>query len=123
MLLGPSGTGKTHLAIAFGLLAAQRGWKVRFTSAADLIIMLKAAHSQGRIKEVMHRPYSPELNPVERVWVYLKERFLSHRLLDDYPAIVDAICAAWNRLVALPGRLSTLTNYGWREKEPEKVAG
>ena len=34
--------------------------------------------------------YSPELNPVERVWLYLKERFLSHRLLDDYDAIVDA---------------------------------
>ena len=55
VLLGPSGTGKTHLAIAFGLLAAQRGWKVRFTSAADLIITLEAAHRQGRIKEVMHR--------------------------------------------------------------------
>jgi len=25
--------------------------------------------------------YSPELNPVERVWVYLRERFLSHRVL------------------------------------------
>ncbi len=44
--------------------------------------------------------YSPELNPVERVWLYLKERFLSHRLLDDYDAIVDAACKAWNRLVA-----------------------
>ena len=55
VLLGPSGTGKTHLAIAFGLLAVQRGWKVRFTSAADLIITLEAAHRQGRIKEVMHR--------------------------------------------------------------------
>ena len=33
VLLGPSGTGKTHLAIAFGLLAAQRTWKVRFTTA------------------------------------------------------------------------------------------
>ena len=27
-------------------------------------------------------PYSPELNPVERVWLYLRERFLSHRVLD-----------------------------------------
>ena len=36
--------------------------------------------------------YSPELNAVERVWLYLKERFLSHRLLDDYDAIVDAAC-------------------------------
>ena len=49
VLLGPSGTVKTHLAIAFGLLAAQRGLKVRFTTAADLIIMLVAAQRQGRI--------------------------------------------------------------------------
>lgn len=55
VMLGPSGTGKTHLAIAFGLLAAHKGWKVRFTSASDLIIMLEAAHRQGRFKEVMHR--------------------------------------------------------------------
>ena len=42
-------------------------------------------------------PYSPELNPVERVWLRLKERFLSHRLLADYDAIADAACNAWNR--------------------------
>jgi transposase len=67
--------------------------------------------------------YSPELNPVERVWLYLKERFLSHRLYGDYPDIVDAICKAWNRLTASPGRLSKLTNYGWRPDEPQKVIG
>ena len=31
--------------------------------------------------------YSPELNPVERVWLYLRERFLSHRVLADYKAV------------------------------------
>lgn len=55
VLLGSSGAGKMHLAIAFGLLAAHRGWKVRFTTAADLIITLEAAQQQGRTKEVMHR--------------------------------------------------------------------
>jgi transposase len=68
-------------------------------------------------------PYSPELNPVERVWLYLKERFLSHRLHGDYPDIVEAICKAWNRLTASPGRLSTLTNYGWRPTDTETVIG
>ena len=53
-------------------------------------------------------PYSPELNPVERVWLYLKERFLFHRLLDDYDAIVTAACGAWNRLLADAGRIRTL---------------
>ena len=59
--------------------------------------------------------YSPELNPVERLWLYLKQRFLSHRLLDDYDAIVDAACAAWNRLVAEIGRIKSLCSYPWIE--------
>lgn len=61
-------------------------------------------------------PYSPELNPVERIWLYLKERFLSHRLLDDYEAIVEAACQAWNRLTAEAGRITSLCSYPWIEK-------
>ena len=55
--------------------------------------------------------YSPELNPVERVWLYLRERFLSHRVLDGYAAVLDAACRAWNALAAEPGRLASLTAY------------
>jgi uncharacterized NAD(P)/FAD-binding protein YdhS len=40
---------------------------------------------------------------------YLRERHLSHRLLDDYDAIVDACCHAWNQLT--PQRISSLCNY------------
>ncbi|MGE3915995.1 MAG: transposase [Hyphomicrobiaceae bacterium] len=58
-------------------------------------------------------PYSPELNPVERVWLHLKERFLSHRLHANYDAIADAASQAWDRLVAEAGRLSTLCSYPW----------
>lgn len=43
---------------------------------------------------VLLPPYSPELNPVERVWLYLRERHLSHRLLAGYDAIMDALCKA-----------------------------
>jgi hypothetical protein len=56
---------------------------------------------------------SPELNPAERVWLFLKERYLSHRLLDDYDAVVEATCTAWQRLVKEAGRLTTLTSYPW----------
>jgi transposase len=38
---------------------------------------------------------SPKLKPVERVWLYLKERFLSHRLLAHYDAIAGTACNAW----------------------------
>ena len=59
-------------------------------------------------------PYSPELNPVEHVWLYLRERWLSHRVLaGGYGAVVDAACAAWNALRAEPGRLRSLTSYPW----------
>jgi hypothetical protein len=61
-------------------------------------------------------PYAPELNPVERVWLHLKERFLSHRLHADYHAIADAASRAWNRLVAETGRLTSLCSYPWIPK-------
>jgi len=58
VFLGPSGVGKTHLAIALGYLATQQGHKVRFTSAADLVMTLETAQRQGRWKEAMHRAVS-----------------------------------------------------------------
>src|SRR3954469_23693554 len=59
-------------------------------------------------------PYSPELNPVERVWEYLRDRWLSHRVLaGGHEAVVDAACAAWNALLAEPGRLRSLTSFPW----------
>ena len=61
-------------------------------------------------------PYSPEPNPVERVWLYSRERFLSLRVFADYRTIVDACCAAWNRLVAEPGRLCSLCDQPWIRK-------
>lgn len=61
-------------------------------------------------------PYSPELNPVERVWLYLRERHLSLRVLDDTEAVIEACCTAWNALVAEPDRLRTLCAYPWITK-------
>lgn len=55
LLLGPSGIGKTHLAISLGYLASQANIKVKFISAADLMLVLETAHRQGRYKEIMRR--------------------------------------------------------------------
>ena len=59
---------------------------------------------------------SPDLNPVERVWLYLRERSLSHRLLADYEAVVEACCRAWNALTAETGRLRSLAAYPYLEQ-------
>jgi hypothetical protein len=62
---------------------------------------------------VVQPSYSPELNPVERVWLYLRERFLSLRLLHSTEDIIDACCDAWMRLVAEPDRIKSLCSYPW----------
>jgi transposase len=59
-------------------------------------------------------PYSPQLNPVERVWLFLRERHLSHRLLDTYDAVVAALCRAWNALTT--ERLHSLTSYPYLDQ-------
>ena len=87
------------------MMLDQAGWH----GAKDLVV-------PANITLVPLPPYSPELNPVERLWLYIKERFLSHRLLEDYDAIVDAACSAWSRLVAETGRIASLCSYPWIEQ-------
>lgn len=55
VLIGPSGVGKTHLAMALGYKATQAGIKTRFITAADLLLTLTTAHLQNNLKAVMHR--------------------------------------------------------------------
>ena len=55
VLVGPSGVGKTHLAIALGYRAAQAGIKTRFMTAADLLLVLTTAYLQNNLKSVMNR--------------------------------------------------------------------
>ena len=42
--------------------------------------------------------YSPELNPVERVWAYLRGHYLSDRVFRDYDELFAETSTAWNRL-------------------------
>ena len=76
----------------------------------------RALEVPGNVTLVPLPPYSPELNPVERIWLYLRERFLSLRVLKDHRAIVDACCAARDRLVAEPDRLRSLCDQPWLRK-------
>ena len=43
--------------------------------------------------------YSPELNPIENLWHYLKRHFWSNRAYQDYDALEEAAMAAWQRAV------------------------
>jgi len=49
IVLGNSGTGKTHIALALGLAACQKGFSVAFTTAASLVNQLMEAHDERRL--------------------------------------------------------------------------
>jgi transposase len=55
---------------------------------------------------------SPELNPVENIWQYIRQNWLSSRVFETYDAIIDAGCEAWNKLIAQP---ETITSIGMRD--------
>ncbi len=56
---------------------------------------------------------APELNPVENVWQYLRQNWLSNTVFENYDAIVDAACAAWRKLIAQPEIITSIRMRDW----------
>jgi transposase len=55
---------------------------------------------------------SPELNPVENVWQYLRQNWLSNRVFETYD-VIDAACDAWNKLTAQPAVITSIGMRDW----------
>ena len=63
---------------------------------------------------LLHLPrYSPELNPVETVWNYLRTDKLSNSVFDDHSTIVDRCCTAWNWLTNTPDCIRPIATRSW----------
>ena len=58
-------------------------------------------------------PKCPELNPMENVWQFMRDNWLSNRVFRSYEAIVDHCCDAWNRLVDQPWRIMSIGLRDW----------
>ena len=58
-------------------------------------------------------PVSPELNPAENVWQYLRQTYLGNRVFQDYEDIVNRVCQAWRALLDEPGRIASITHRDW----------
>ena len=67
LLLGPPGVGKTHLAVALGLKACERGLRTMFTTAAGLIATLGKALFENRLEERLKLLTQPKLLIIDEI--------------------------------------------------------
>jgi len=58
-------------------------------------------------------PRSPELNPVENIWQYLRDNWLSNRVFKSYDDIVAHCCEAWNNLMERPWKIISIGKRQW----------
>ena len=61
-------------------------------------------------------PRSPELNPVENVWQFMRDNWLSNRIFTSRDNIIDHCCQAWKKLVDQPWRIMTIGRRQWASR-------
>lgn len=59
---------------------------------------------------------SPELNPVENIWQYMRDNWLSNRIFASYQDILDHRCFAWNSLVEQPWTIISIGLRDWAHR-------
>ncbi|WP_261873061.1 IS630 family transposase [Vibrio rarus] len=60
-------------------------------------------------------PYSPELNPIEQVWQWLRQYKLANRCFENYNDIVNSVCSAWNSFCEDKRRVQSLCFRDWTQ--------
>lgn len=93
----------------------------RVAPGAHAVLLMDRAgwHTTGRlhmpanITPIFLPPRSPELNPVENIWQYIRANWLSNRIFENYDAIIEAACEAWNKLLAVPNTIRSIGMRDW----------
>ena len=74
--------------------------------------ILLAETVRAKNPTLLHLPaYSPELNPVERLWAFLKSHYLSKRVYENYDHLLQSCGHAWNRLT--PDQICSICRTKW----------
>jgi transposase len=83
------------------LVLDQAGWHVSKTLPVppNIIVPLPAK--------------SPELNPVENIWQFMRDNWLSNRVFRSYEDILDHCCFAWNKLIDQPWKIISIGTREW----------
>src|SRR5262249_15785433 len=84
------------------LLVDQAGWHM----STRLVV-------PANITIIALPPKCPELNPVENVWQFMRDNWLSNRIFKSYDDLVDHCCEAWNKLVDQPWHIMSIGFRQW----------
>jgi transposase len=60
-------------------------------------------------------PKSPELNPVENIWQFMRDNWLSNRVFNSY-GILGHCCCAWNKLIDMPWKIMSIGVREWAHR-------
>jgi transposase len=58
-------------------------------------------------------PKCPELNPVENIWQFMRDNWLSNRIFSSYEALLGLCCEAWNKLIDQPWKIMSIAMRDW----------
>ncbi len=58
-------------------------------------------------------PRSPELNPVENIWQFMRDNWLSNHVFNSYDEIVAISSDAWNKLIEQPWTIRSIGQRKW----------
>jgi transposase len=61
-------------------------------------------------------PRSPELNPVENIWQFMRDNWLSNRIFKSWDEIVTICCEAWNKLTDQPWKIMSIGLRDWAHR-------
>ncbi|MDF4462343.1 IS630 family transposase [Vibrio parahaemolyticus] len=88
----------------------------------SVVIMDRASWHQSYLADefsnitIIHLPpYSPELNPVEQVWAWLRNNELANRCFNGYEDIKNELCEAWSRFSQSTERVISMCYRSWTE--------
>lgn len=73
----------------------------------------KALEVPGNITLIPLPSKSPELNPVENIWQFMRDNWISNRIFKSYNDILDHCCFAWNQLIDQPWRIMSIGLRDW----------
>ncbi|SDR10842.1 hypothetical protein SAMN04515695_2806 [Pseudovibrio sp. Tun.PSC04-5.I4] len=58
-------------------------------------------------------PRAPGLNPVENIWQFMRDNWLSNLILNSYEEIEKHCCNAWNKLIEQSARITSIGRREW----------